>query len=177
MAGTIQFEVKLTGLDGVINMFDQLPAELISKRGGPVKRALKKAAVVVLKQAQINLRASIQRGKVPEESTGLLEKSLIVSRGKAPQGGNGERYLLRVKRKAYDGAKLGKKESPGKRVTTLQTANLLEYGAPGNDQEAQPWLRPAAASKAAEAISTFEAAIVADVNKIATKLARQGGTP
>ena len=159
--------IQLTGLDGVYEMLRSLPAEVVSKRGGPVKTALRKGAVVIRKAEIANLRV-VTSNQTQEESlsTGLLAKNVIVSRGKPPTDGNGERYLVRVRRKTY--ARVS-----GKAVTTLKTAQLLEYGS--SKQPAEPWIRPAFQSKAAEAIRTVETELVAAIDKIATKLMKQGG--
>lgn len=159
-------EIKLTGLDGVYDMLRSLPAEVVSKRGGPVKTALRKGAVVILKAEKANLQAvTSNQTKEESKSTGLLAKNVIVSRGKPPIGGNGERYLVRVRRKSYT--------RRGKPVTTLKTAQLLEYGS--TQQQAEPWIRPAFQSKAAEAIKTVETELVSAIDRIATKLMKQGG--
>lgn len=155
--------MKLHGLDGVLETLRQLPPELVSKRGGPVLAALRKGAKVIDQQRRANLQAVVatttDSGK--RESTGFLAKNLIVSRGKAPFGGKGERILLRVKRKGYPGRK---------GVSTVQTANLLEYGS--SQQPAEPWIRPAFESRAREAISTVERELVAGIDRIVAKLAR-----
>jgi len=156
-------EMKLSGLDGVLDTLKQLPPEVVSKRGGPVKAALRKGALVILKAEKANLRAATananDEGK--RESTGLLLKNLIASRGKAPTSGKGERYLIRVRRKTYTRA-------GGKPVTTLQTAQLLEYGS--SQQPAEPWIRPAFAANARLAIETIERETVRAVELVAAKL-------
>jgi HK97 gp10 family phage protein len=155
-------EIKLTGLDGVLDTLKSLPPSVVSKRGGPVRAALRKGAVVILKQAQANLQAAtLSQDGDKVQSTGLLLKNLVVTRGKAPKSGNGERYLVRVKRKGY-----GRGD-----VTTLKTANLLEYGS--SNQPAEPWLRPAFSSRAREAILTVEAELLKGIGRIVKKLAAQ----
>lgn len=173
MAGDL-IEMRLTGFDGVYEMLRSLPAEVVSKRGGVVKTALRKGARVFLLEEKKNLQAvtSSQTKNGVLESTGLLAKNLIITRGKPPTSGNGERYLVRVKRVAYDGKKLGKKEKKGKRVTTLKTAQLLEYGS--GHQPAEPWIRPAFKAKAAEAIRVVEADTVRGIERAVKKLIRQG---
>jgi len=145
-------EIRLSGLDGVLDSLKHLPADIVSKNGGPVKLALAKGARLIRDQARINLNAAIQHEH--GDSTGLLEQNVIASRGKALLKGNGERYLVRVRRKAYDGEKIGKREKAGKRVTTQKTAHLLEYGS--SRQLPRPWLRPAFAAQAENAIRTIE---------------------
>lgn len=158
--------VNVTGLDGVLNMLQQLPSEVVSKRGGPVKLALKKGATVIYKQADINLMLATQ-GMVSDGkqySTGLLRKNLIVSRGKEPIGSKGERYLVRVRRKSYPDRK-------GEVTTTLKTAQILEYGS--SEQKPDPWIRPAFQSKAEESIKVISEDLVERIDKIVRKLARQ----
>ena len=85
--------VRIEGLDGIIGMLKQLPPEVVSKRGGPVRAALRKAAVVVQKEAQANVRRIVAEPNIggrPSRSTGALEKAITVIR-RRPRGGiNGE---------------------------------------------------------------------------------------
>ncbi len=159
----MKIDVNVSGLDGVLNMLKSLPPEIVSKRGGPVKTALRKAAQVIHKQAKINLQSNINgtNDHVEKYSTGLLLQNVIVSRGKAPTDGKGERYLVRVKRKTYQ-------DRHGKPVTTLKTAQIKEYGS--SKQPAEPWLRPAFESKASEAIRTAETELIKAIDRITNKL-------
>lgn len=155
-------EMKIEGAAGIIETLNSLPPEVVSKRGGPVKLALAKGARLLRDEAKKNLRAQIARNG--DESTGLLEKNVIASRGKAPFGGRGERYLVRVKRKTYPGR-------TGKPVTTLKTANLLEYGSA--HQPATPWLRPAFMSKRAQVVDVVIADLRRRIDLVVRKLAQQ----
>jgi hypothetical protein len=161
----VKVEMQLSGLDGVLATLQSLPPEVVSKRGGPVKSALRKGARVIFLEAKKNLQVSVanagDEGK--RYSTGLLLKNLVVTRGKKPIGSKGERYLVRVRRKSY-----GRK---GKTVTTLQTANLLEYGSSKQPQE--PWLRPAFNAKAEAAIRATEAELLRQIDRVVKKLASQ----
>lgn len=158
--------MKLQGLEGVLQTLKSLPPEIVSKRGGPVKVALRAGARVIQKEAALNVaRATGDLDAGGEEtSTGLLAKNIVATRGKAPTGGNGERYLVRVKRKTYP-------DRTGKPVTTLKTAHLLEYGS--SKQPAEPWLRPAFAAKAEQAIRTIESELLRGIDRIVRKLAAQ----
>lgn len=158
--------LELKGLDGVLRTLQELPPEVVSKAGGPVKRSLRKGALVLLQEAALNLaRATDNLSTDDQENTGLLLSALVATRGKAPTGGNGERYLVRVKRLTY--------QRPGPATTTLASANLLEYGS--EKQPAEPWLRPAFAAKAQQAIQTVETELVKDIDRVVRKLARQNG--
>lgn len=158
--------IRLTGLDGAYQMLRQLPAEVVSKRGGVVKAALRKGALVILREEALNLaRVTGNLDADDQAGTGLLAKSLVVTRGKLPTTGQGERYIVRVKRKAY--------QRRGKPVTTLKTAHILEYGS--EKQKAEPWIRPAFNAKAREAIATVEAETVSGIERAVKKLWKQKG--
>ena len=159
----MKVDVKLTGVDGVLKTLSSLPAEVVSKRGGPVKAALAKGARFLRDRAKENLRRSIAEGPTTR-STGSLENRVIASRGKAPFGGNGERYLVRVKKLDYLNA-------DGERTNPLMTANLLEYGS--SHQPATPWLRPTVAQHGGQTIEIVTKDLDARVQKIVAKLAAQ----
>lgn len=159
-------ELRLTGVDGVLDMLRQLPPELVSKRGGPVKSALRKGAVVILKQHQANLSVVTNNATSDDDrrNTQLLAKNVVVTRGKPPSEGQGERYLVRVRRKVY------KRTSTGEAVTTLKTAQLLEYGS--SQQPAEPWIRPSFAARAAESIRVIETELLRGLDRIVKRLAK-----
>jgi HK97 gp10 family phage protein len=156
--------VKITGLDGVLDTLKQLPPEIVSKRGGPVKSALRKGALVILREAKLNLARSTESLGEDDTSTGLLQKSLVATRGKPPPGENGERYLIRVKRNKY--------QRRGQTVTTQQTARFLEYGT--EKQPAEPWLRPAFNATAQQAISTAVNELRKGIDRVVKKLSKAG---
>ena len=151
--------VDLKGIDGVLNILRRLPPELVAKNGGPVVLALKAGARKIYKPAQSRLEQVTDT----ERSTGLLEKSLVVRRGKAPKSGRGERVIIRVRKKVYPRKSI-------KDVTTLKTAHLLEYGS--NKQTAEPWLRPAFNAHARDAIDTATASLVTQLNTLVARLGK-----
>lgn len=165
--------MKLTGLDGVLATLQSLPPEVVSKRGGPVKSALRKGALVILKAEKINLQAATSNatssGK--RESTGLLLKNLIASRGKPPIGGKGERYLVRVKRKVYTITPEGRARTKKSITSTIANAQRLEYGT--SHQPAEPFIRPAFLANAQTAILTIERELVAGIDRVVKQLAAQ----
>ena len=155
----MKLEMTLTGVDGILKTLKSLPPEIVSKRGGPVKLALAKGARFLRDKAKANLTSQI--AKNGDESTGLLLQNVISSRGKPPFDGKGERYLVRVKRKSYNKGK----------ATTLQTANLLEYGS--EHQPATPWLRPALNAHGRETINIVVDDLKNRIDKVIAKLAQQ----
>lgn len=159
----MKVEMTLTGVDHIIDLLRSLPAEVVSKRGGPVKLALAKGARLIRDEAKRNLQQAIAENG--DESTGLLLDNVVASRGKAIHGSKGERYLVRVRRKSYP-------DRTGKPVTTHKTANLLEYGS--SSQPATPWLRPAVQAKGGEAINVITSDLVSRLDRVVKKLAKQG---
>lgn len=157
--------IQIKGLDGVLDLLKKLPAEVVSKNGGPVKAALRKGAKVIQEPAKTNLRAVTTNATTAEkrQNTKLLEDNVVVTRGKAPSDGKGERYLVRVRRKRYP-------RTSGEPVTTLKTAQLLEYGS--SKQPAEPWLRPAFKSNAQKAIQVTSDELVKGVNRVVKKLSK-----
>src|SRR5690606_1165609 len=111
----------LHGLDGVLEKLKSLPPEIVSKRGGPVKSALRKGAVVIQKEWVANLKAIIAEPNegVPHDGSGLLVKNVVVTRDSRPRrSGANERYVVRVRNKRYPKASPGQKQA----ATTAQVA-------------------------------------------------------
>lgn len=152
----MKVELKVTGLDNVLSALHSLPPEIVSKRGGPVKTALRKAALVLRKEVAKNLIENVS-----DEATGLLASSLIATRGKMPAGERGEKYVVRFKRLKY-------RRSSCEEVTTRKSGHLLEYGSV--KQRPQPYIRPAAKTKAQEAVNVFSKEINKAIEKITKNL-------
>lgn len=155
-------ELKVTGLEGVLDLLKSLPAEVVSKNGGPVRAALRKGALVIRNQEKANLLAITAQDQF---STGLLYDNIIASRGRMPPGVKGEKFVIRVKRKVYP-----RPNNEGGNTSTWKTARLLEYGS--SKQTAQPFIRPAASSKAQEAVNVTTAELVKRLNAIVRKLSK-----
>lgn len=159
---------RVEGLKGVLDTLQQLPPELVSKGGGPVRASLRKAALIIQKQAQANVQSIIDSpnaGGMPSESTGLLLKNIVAQRIKPPGGQRGERFMVRVRKKKYDAG------GDWKPRTTAQIGALLEQGTA--TRAAMPWMRPAFESKKQEAVAVFERELPAAIDRIVKKLAKQ----
>lgn len=142
----MKVDLRLRGLDGVLDTLKKLPPEIVAKRGGPVLQSLRKGARVILKEARANLdRATANH---PTFSTGLGRKSLGIARSRMPGGVRGEAVRIRVRRLLYP----GNKKRRGRKMATGDALWMLEYGTA--KQPAEPWLRPAFDAKAEEAIAT-----------------------
>lgn len=160
--------VQVRGLEGVLDTLRGLPPEIVSKRGGPVRAALARAARLMQREVKGNLAAIVAAGNAGENerSTGLLSANIVTSRGR--QGNvNGETYRVRVRNKVYPDQKRNLK-----RFTTAQNARLLEYGT--EQRQPYPFIRPAFESKKQAAVDEFAKTLNQRVNAIIRKLDRAG---
>jgi HK97 gp10 family phage protein len=124
----------LHGLDDVLARLKALPPEIVSRRGGPVKSALRKGAKVIADRAVSNIRAITSQPEGEGDryvSTDTLAKSVAVSRDPKPQqSGANERYRVHLRKRTYpDGTR------------TIATGRYLEFGT--EMRAATPWLQPA----------------------------------
>lgn len=150
----------LHGLDEVLAKLKSLPPEIVSKRGGPVKSALRKGGLVVQKAAQANIRAIVQK---PEEdagyvSTGLLENAVVVRRDPNPQRSEAnERYRVLLARRTYpDGTK------------TVATGRYLEFGT--EKRAPTPWMTPAYFGTRQQALDTVVTELTKSIRRIVRKM-------
>lgn len=161
LGNEMTLELKVTGLDGVIDTLEKLPPEIVSKRGGPVKLALKRAALVIRAEVAKNLKERLSPDK-----TGLVEKSLVATRGKQNLGFNGERYVVRFKKLKYKGRTDGGRKDG--ELLTIKTIQLFEYGS--IKQRARKPIRDAARAKAQESVDTFSKELGKEIAKVVKKL-------
>lgn len=164
----MKMEMQLRGIDGVIATLNSLPAEVVSKRGGPVKTSLAKGARLLRDKVKANLRRSIAEGPTTR-STGGLEDRIIATRGKKPHGTKGERYLVRVKPGGVRHPSGDYVNADGVRTNPLMTANLMEYGSV--HQPARPFLRPAVQHHGDDVIRVVTDDLRKRVDDTVTKLA------
>lgn len=175
--------MKLEGLDGVLETLKSLPPEVVSKNGGPVRRALAKGARLIRDQARANFLVAVNApGKTGiTNSTGFTEKQIVTKRKQLTQI-KGERYIVtvryvlhpanRVLEKARTHRRKGsKKTTKEQKIRANDIAYIMEYGSA--NQPATPWLRPAFESRKMEAIMTTEKALVQGIDRIVKKLALQ----
>ncbi len=160
----MKVELQIHGIEGVLSTLEALPAEVVSKRGGPGKLALAKGARLLRDQAKDNFRRSVAQGGA--DSTETTVENIVASRGKAPVGTKGERQLVRVKRRSYINAK-------GAKTTTLRAAQLMEYGSA--TQPARPWLRPAVQRRGSQIIDVVSEDLLKRLDQITKRLAAQNG--
>jgi len=170
----MKYEFTTTGFNELYTILKQLPVELTAKNGGPVKLALRKAAMVIRDEELRRFRELVDEKGKPD-STGLIEKSIVVKRAKQ-QDVLGERYIITFRRYIYlkGLASQSKKVGTGAKLdipTTRKTAQLFEYGS--SHQPPRPFIRPAFAAKAGEAIEVFKQDLSRRIGIIVRRIERQ----
>lgn len=161
--------VKVIGLEGVLKTLRELPPELVSKRGGPVRSALRKASKLMVDEMKANVQRIVDEPNIGGNnySTGLLQQNIVTTRSSRMRQ-NGERYIVRVRKKAYP-----KPSANAKRVTTSQVGALLEAGT--EKRKPMPWARPAFDAKKGQVIPLFVTELRKSLGRITKKLAKQNG--
>jgi HK97 gp10 family phage protein len=174
----VDFNIK--GLDGVLEMLKELPKEVVSKRGGVVRKSLRKGAVIIQKEAKLNVQKIINEPNKdgrPTQSTGALIKAISIARGKFLGGTKGERYLVWIpkdKKKYANTRDNVRKQRVGKTYMAESAqfyGRFLEYGT--SKMRKHPWLRPAFDSKKQEATNTVNNSLVSEIEKITQKLLKK----
>lgn len=160
--------IRIEGLKGVLDTLNQLPPELVSVRGGPVRKALRNAAKVIQKAAQDNVQRIIDQPNahgLPTHSVGLLKKSIVISRGRQPVEQKGERVFVKIKRGAKYPPEL--QDKTGK-LTAAQVGRLLETGT--ERRHPMPWIRPAFEATKVQAVNDFVTNMDKEIAKVLKKL-------
>lgn len=159
---------RIEGLEAVVKTLNSLPAELVSKRGGPVRTALQKAAKMIQRDEQQRLQAIIDAPNVDGRnvSTGLLKQNIVVKRGRLAGGVKGELYSVRVRNKRYPASR-------GAAGSTAQIARQLEYGT--ERRQPMPFIRPAFEANKAKVAPLFVAELSKRLDGIVRKLHRKSG--
>ena len=156
-------QLKVSGLDGVLETLRQLPPEIVSKGGGPVKLALAKGARM--------LRDAIKQAAPVD--TGTLRDNIVSMRGAMRLGG-GERQVVRVMPDYGQYANTRhnrRKQQVGKLYEMGGPAyywRFIEYGT--KHQAARPFIRPTGAANAQRVIDAVSSDLVRRVNLIKRKL-------
>lgn len=173
--------VRIEGLDDVLRRLKALGPEA-SKRGGPVRAAVRKASVVIQKEAQENIRRFVSEpntGGWPDESTGLMEKSVKPLRAKAPQKYKGETFFVTIPRKV----RYPVTDRTPSGINVSQVARMHEYGLEYTPKSGplagrtvklkrQSWMGSAFHAKKDEAVTVMTDEIVKGIARLERKLAK-----
>lgn len=167
MAGNTTVEVE--GLGELLRRLEALPKEIAGKNGGPVRRALGRAARLVRDEVRANA----------PKRTGKLEANVIAARVRDDRPpGVSERFVVSVRGRKARYADTRENRRAGRVGQTYQRDGeafywkFIEFGTA--KMAARPFIQPSFAARAADALDEFTKALGADLEKIVRKLNAQG---
>lgn len=143
-------QIKIEGLAELAKRLRELPSELSGKNGGPLRKAIGRASVVIRDEA---------RRRAPVDTGNLRDNIIAVRKRKSPQGNEGYFIEVRRKRRKYANTRANRrKQRAGMTYESMGEAYygmFIELGTA--KMPAQPFLRPAFESKKVEAVEVFRA--------------------
>lgn len=145
--GTI-VQFRLEGMDTILATMKSLPAELVSKRGGPIRYALHKAGKIMHTEAV----------RLAPIRTGNLKASIVMRRGTEVETGPGyEKQFIFVRRGTSN-------------RRSAYYAGFQEFGTSRN--KATPFMRPAFHSTGGEVLEEFSLTLRRAVGRLAKRYQR-----
>src|SRR5690606_30331566 len=156
-------QIKVEGLAELAKALKALPAEIAGKNGGPLRRAIGRAAVVIRDDA---------RRRAPVDTGNLRDNIIAVRKRKSPQGTEGYFVEVRRKRRKYANTRANRrKKRAGMSYETMGDAYYGMFVELGTAKmPAQPFLRPAFESKKTEAVETFRVELAKGIEQAAKKV-------
>lgn len=156
-------QIKVEGMAELAKALKALPAEIAGKNGGPLRKAIGRAAVVIRDDA---------RRRAPVDTGNLRDNIIAVRKRKSPQGTEGYFVEVRRKRRKYANTRANRRKGRvGKTYESLGEAYYGMFVELGTAKmPAQPFLRPAFESKKVEAVETFRVELAKGIDQAARKL-------
>lgn len=151
-------KVKVNGLAALAEALKALPPEIASKNGGPLKTALRAAAVVI--QTDAKTRAPVL--------SGVTRDAISVLRDPRP-GNVTERYVVKPTRSRRV-QRIVQTKDGNKGSNSAWYWHFIEFGT--KFITARPFMRPAFDSQADNALNAFIAKLQAGIKRAAAKVAR-----
>jgi HK97 gp10 family phage protein len=162
-------QIKVEGLAELAKALKALPPEISGKNGGPLRKAIGRAAVVIRDDA---------RRRAPVDTGNLRDNIIAARRRKSPPGTEGYYIEVRRKRRKYANTRANRRK--GRAGMSYETMGEAYYGMfveLGTEKElgtarmqAQPFLRPAFESKKVEAVETFRVEFAKAIDAAAKKV-------
>lgn len=157
--------VQVEGLGELLKRLEALPRELSGKRGGPVRKALGRAARLVRDEVKRNA----------PRKTGNLQANIIAALfNKERPAGVSERYVVSVRGKSKKYRNTAKNRRLGRVGKKYQVDGdafywkFLEFGT--SKMPARPFIQPAFAASASKALGEFEKTLGVEIDRVVRKL-------
>ena len=166
--------VRIEGLDGLLDALKALPPAIASKNGGPARIALAKAAKLIRDDA---------RARAPKD-TGALAANIVMKRDSRPdRHGVGERYTVGVRGgslSTYSDTKRNRRKGlVGKKYNKSSQTYYWRFNEFGTKTEmgtekmpARPFLRPAFERNAIAGLNLIAEELTRGIERAAKKVAR-----
>lgn len=161
----VKTTVQMEGLGELLRRMEALPREITGRNGGPIRRALGRAARTV--RDEVRKSAPVR--------TGNLRDNIIAARVRHDRpAGVAERFVVSVrgKRKRYAGTRANRRAGRvGKSYQVDGTAyywKFIEFGTA--KRAATPFIGPAFSASAGNALREFEVTLGKDLDKLVRKL-------
>ena len=168
--------IQVDGLRESLKVLESLPSEMVSKRGGPVRRALAKAARTIRDPARTNLRSSLAQYNptTPDgqmiANSGLTAKN-VITRLRRLKTEKGEWYTVTVAYKPHPNYPDNRYR--GRQIKYNDIAFFVENGT--SKQPARPWLRPAYEQNKEKAVQVFDQDLAQSLNILVAQLESKYG--
>lgn len=153
--------IKVEGLDDIVARLRALPTAISGKNGGPVRKALAKAAQLVRDDA---------RNHAPVGETGMLKENIIMYRDRNPQDiGATEHYRVGVRKIKLTRKVKNLLRKVARAGTSIKIAEdvyywrFVEFGT--SKMKARPFLRPAFDNNKGAINDTFIETLSAGIDK------------
>lgn len=156
-------QIKVEGLAELAKALKALPPEIAGKNGGPLRKAIGRAAVVIRDDA---------RRRAPVDTGNLRDNIIAVRKRRTPNGNEGYFVEVRRKRRKYANTRANRrKKRAGMNYETMGEAYYGMFVELGTAKSpAQPFLRPAFESKKVEAVETFRVEFAKAIDAAAKKV-------
>lgn len=158
----VDVQFKINGVDSLLQRMRALPVELRQK---PARTALGKAARVITKQVQLNAMG------IDDHETGRKIADNVVQRYRGKHSKRTGDVMISVGVATDRGPIPEGNPDEGPKGNTPHW-HLVELGT--ESMAAQPFARPAAESKASEAVNVFASELDKALTRLAKRLAKQG---
>lgn len=143
---------QIRGLKDLDDALKALPREIAGKNGGPLRTALRSAAVVIRNRAM----------ELAPKETGRLSRAIVIRRDKTPAPVN-ERFVIKPRKGA------SRRDLRG-----AYYWHFVEFGTEKNP--AQPFLRPAYDQTNQSALDTFKRRLAVGIKSAAKRSQRLSET-
>ena len=167
--------VRIEGLESVLKTLRELPAEVVSKNGGPVRAALRKGAVIIQNRRwPMCRRSSIRRTSMDVSvSNRPGKKSIRIKRVRPLNKQRGEAFIVSVRSQRYPNRTIQRKGP--QRGGPENQRRAVHAGGGDRTQKGDARMRPAFEAKRARRCRCLNHGLPRAIDRAVKKLAKRNG--